>query len=284
MNRIIGYVCTNFNNSAFTVRAVETLIQSCGDRARIVVVDNASSESAVEELRCLEKKHTALKVFASGDNVGYFSGLNIGLSLLREWVPEVELVVVGNNDLEFPDEFADRLDGCNVVFNSYPVVSPDVVTLDGVHQNPHVVSGISKLRRCVYECYYSSYSVARCMLKIAQWTNRWTGRRDGEEWRSPRVIKEGHGSCYILGPRFFSEFGQLWAPSFLMGEESFLSMQLRHKGESVYYEPSIRVLHHYHAAMAKVPARRIWEYGRMAHKLAKRHENQLRQGGRSPRE
>ena len=44
-----------------------------------------------------------------------------------------------------------------------------------------------------------------------------------------------------------------------MGEEYFLSKQLSDKGLHTYYEPSIKVTHHCHSAIDKIPSRKIWE-------------------------
>jgi hypothetical protein len=56
-----------------------------------------------------------------------------------------------------------------------------------------------------------------------------------------------------------------------MGEEFFLSKQLSDQGMQVYYEPAIRVQHYCHAAVGRVPGRRMWEIARVAHKVYRRH-------------
>jgi GT2 family glycosyltransferase len=70
---------------------------------------------------------------------------------------------------------------------------------------------------------------------------------------------------------FFRHFEELWAPSFLMHEEYFLSKQLSDKGLSVYYEPSIKVLHRCHGAMATITSRKAWEAARAAQKIYRQH-------------
>src|ERR1700676_135036 len=104
----------------------------------------------------------------------------------------------------------------------HPVICPDIVTLDGIHQNPHVIERISRIRELVYDIYYSYYYVALLIRRLASLTARFTDRTDETEWSVRRLIYQGHGACYVLGPAFFRNCAELWAPTFLMGEEFFL--------------------------------------------------------------
>ena len=91
-------------------------------------------------------------------------------------------------------------------------------------------------------------------------TKKITDRDDEEQFEVAQTIYQGYGACYILGPLFFENFDLLWAPTFLMGEKNFfLSKQLEKKGMKVYYEPSIKVNHHDHATMSKLPSKKALE-------------------------
>ena len=78
-----GYVCTNYNNSHFTVTAVETLMANAAPPAVIVVVDNDSADGEVEKLRALAARYDRVRLVLSPDNVGYFAGLNLGIEAVR---------------------------------------------------------------------------------------------------------------------------------------------------------------------------------------------------------
>lgn len=265
----LGYVCTNFNSSDVTVRAVKTLLANVGHEVHIVVVDN---DSRSEERAVLETIRSAtVDVLLLGKNLGYFAGLNMGIRRLRESVPGIEWMVVGNNDLEFPPDFCAKLEAVAPEIARYPVVSPDIVTGDGEHQNPHVISHISKVREVFYDLYYSNYYLGLLVQMLAQTFQRLTDRSDEQQWQVARTIYQGHGSAYILGPRFFELFEELWAPTFLMSEEFFLSKQLSDVGEQVYYEPRISLRHMWHASFEGLPSRRRWEFARDAHRVYRRH-------------
>jgi GT2 family glycosyltransferase len=267
----IAYICTNYNNSAFTVTAVNSLLSAKGHNVRIFVVDNASRPEEIDILRKSIAGHPAVHLIANPDNVGYFRGLNVGIREARRLYPGIEWLVVGNNDLEFPPDFCDRVSLNHSTFVQHSVISPDVVTLDGEHQNPHVIEKISAIREIFYDLYYSNYHLGKLIYKLAKIFPRATRRGDEDEWQTARPIYQGHGSCYLLTPRFFRNFEALWAPTFMMAEELFLSQQLAEVGERVYYSPAIKVIHHWHGALQNVPSRQRWRIAREAHREYRKH-------------
>lgn len=267
----LAYVCTNYNNSALTVGAVASLLKNSGHNIKVVVVDNASRSEEVAILRALSADHPAVHVIANPSNVGYFAGLNLGLEAARRLHPGIRWVVAGNNDLAFPEDFCDRVERAQAGFLAHSVISPDIVTLDGEHQNPHVISRISPAREALYDLYYSNYYLGRVIHRLAKMFPKATRRGDEDEWQTSRPIYQGHGSCYLLTPRFFDKYGTLWAPTFMMAEEVFLSLQLKKGGEQVYYSPAIRVTHHWHGSLQSVPSRHRWNMARDAHREYRKH-------------
>lgn len=276
---MLGYVCTNYNNSFFTGQAIRSLAPDASN-IRVVVVDNASEPLERQKLREIVESHDFATAIFSNSNLGYFSGLNLGLEELRRAEPAINWMVVGNNDLEFPTTFYGRLLALKSTLESFSVIAPDVVTLDGEHQNPHVRNRVSNFREFLYDAYYSNYWLARLLALSAKATRRLSRRGDELSWQVSGPICQGHGSCYILSPRFFERFGRLSAPTFMMHEEYFLSQQLQKQGERVFYEPQLQVVHHYHAAMSKLPSKRRWEMARDAHQTYRRY----RKGSRDDQE
>jgi glycosyltransferase involved in cell wall biosynthesis len=272
----LAYVCTNYNNSSYTEDAVRSFLEGDSGERRVVVVDNASNAENVRLLEQLPQRYPNVELILNADNKGYFRGLNDGIRHVRARHPGFDHMVVGNNDLLFPPDFVASIQRKATLFERYPVISPDIVTLDGVHQNPHVVSRICKVREFVYDLYYANYYLAIVIRTLAGLSRRWTDRPDEASHMVAQEVYQGHGACYVLGPVFFRHFEELWAPSFLMHEEYFLSKQLSDKGMRVYYEPSIKVEHHWHATMAKVPGKKVWEAARDAHRIYRQYVKILR--------
>lgn len=272
----IAYVCTNYNNSSFTIGAVNSLMSNAGHDIAVFVVDNASSPDEVALLRPLAERYASVEVIENSRNSGYFAGLNIGLSALRRQCPDIEWAIVGNNDLEFAPDFCTSVERITEALRAHSVISPDIVTLDGEHQNPHVIAGISTVRELFYDLYYANYHLGRLIYKLAKMFPHVSERADERQWQVAQPIYQGHGSCYLLTPRFFAQFTELWSPTFMMSEEFFLSRQLKQVGEQVYYEPRIRVRHHWHGSLQKVPGRRRWEMERAAHREYRKYVQVLR--------
>lgn len=268
----VGFVFTNYNNSHYTRDVIHsiTLNKNYAD-SYIVVVDNKSETVDVELLKIIEQDYPSVKIIYNDENSGYFKGLNIGIEYLREKYTDLNHIVIGNNDLFFPPDFIDTLYSNSSLFKQYPVISPDLLTLDGVHQNPHVIEKISKKREIIYDLYYSNYYLSVLIGYAAKITKRFTDRSDEEQFEIAQTIHQGYGACYILGPLFFEHFSLLWAPTFLMGEEFFLSKQLEKKGMKVYYEPTIKVNHHDHATMGKLPGKKLWKISRDSHKIYRKY-------------
>jgi GT2 family glycosyltransferase len=263
----LGYVCINFNNTAVTIEAIESLVRNTGHDLYTVVVDNASQQDEQVALAsyCKGKPHCV--AILNRENVGYFPGLNLGIERIRAERPDINWLVIGNNDLEFSEDFVNRLEGLQDTYAPYCVVSPDIVTLDGAHQNPHVVSGLSPLREAMYDLYYSDYYIGRLILNIVGlFPRRLSERGDEKQWQQPREIYQGHGSCYILTPKFFEKIDRLWAPTFLYYEEYFLSHQLAEVGERILYHPGVSILHKCHHSFSKLPKRKVWKFSRDAHR------------------
>lgn len=263
-----GFVFTNYNNSQYTKDVIHSLsINKYFDDCFIVIVDNKSEAEDLNHLKKINIDYPSVKIIFNDENSGYFKGLNIGIKYLREKHPNIDYITIGNNDLYFSLDYIDSIKIKCDLFNKYPIVSPDLITLDGVHQNPHVIEKISKTREIIYDIYYSNYYLSLFIGHIAKITKKFTDREDEEQFEIPQVIHQGYGACYILGPLFFKHFDLLWAPTFLMGEEFFLSKQLEEKGMKVYYEPSIKVNHHDHATMGKLPSKKLWMISRDSHKI-----------------
>ena len=222
----IAYICTNFNNSDLTVSAVASIAADTSHDVSIFVVDNASDENHRRTLQKLLRDDPRVHVIFNELNIGYFAGLNVGIEAARSEGKGIDWMVIGNNDLVFSVDFIESIDKMQNDFINYCVISPDIITLDGAHQNPHVISNISPLREIFYDLYFLNYYLGMTIQRIARLIPSLTRRGDEDEWRIPQKIYQGHGACYLLTPKFFDYFDSLWAPTFMMGEEFFLSLQL----------------------------------------------------------
>ena len=269
-----AFVFTNYNNSHYTVNAVDSINKCLWNRKPdIVIVDNNSSETEKSILSELSRKYSNVSILFNNSNVGYFRGLNDGLVFLEPKAKKNISIIIGNNDLIFNENFPSQLEVISDSLDKFPVVAPDIITIEGEHQNPHVLSDPSKLRELIWDIYYSSFYLAKIMGWISSLSRKYSERSDYKNWKNNGEILQGYGACYILGPIFFNRFKTLYAPTFLMGEEYFLQFQLAKEGYKTYYDSRIQVTHVDHASTGLVSSKLLWGYGKKAHKIYRQLSN-----------
>lgn len=264
----IGFTFTNYNNSRLSIQAAQSIAANHGDcDYEIVLVDNASNDEERSILAAPGVLPTNCSVLWNERNVGYFDGLNMGMAALQDHASHYDAIVIGNNDLVFERDFFDGMKRRTETFARQSVVSPDIITLDNEHQNPHVIRGVSRFRELIWDLYFSSFRLSQLIGWSARKARSFVARKDHHAHANEGLIYQGYGACYIMTPRFFQTYGRLWSPGFVMGEEFYLARQLAARGEQMYYAPDIPVRHHDHATVSKLPSRRLWEMTRQYHRI-----------------
>lgn len=245
-------ICVNFNNSECSIGLIKSLMPQWEYVHSIIVVDNASEIAEIDELRTFVDElgpeyKERIRLHRMKMNIGYFPALNEGLQLVED---PVDYVIIGNNDLVFAGNFLAELVQMRVESDVF-VICPDVVTISGLHQNPHVVRPMSVVRKAVLWTYFSNYFLGVTVRYLKQ---RFLPRK------APFVpgqfdIHMGIGACYVLTDNFLKKVERLHAPVFLYGEEAFLSNQVKTNGGRLIYCSSLRVVHLESVTTAKIPAR-----------------------------
>ncbi|MGN5352842.1 glycosyltransferase family 2 protein [Ralstonia sp. L16] len=169
----IAFICVDYNGYDCTRKFCDSLEQQAGKDddflLTCVVVDNCPQGEASAQLSDMVASRKWAVYLPSEKNVGYFGGLNLGLTSIDSdgW----DFVVICNNDLEFDVDFCKKLISArysDAVF----AVCPDVVTRDGFHQNPHLLHRIGLLRRFQFDLYFSNYWMARFLSLILRLVRR----------------------------------------------------------------------------------------------------------------
>jgi GT2 family glycosyltransferase len=261
----IAFVCVNYNNWSFTNSFLKSCLQfNLNNEIKIIVVDNASNDSDLNNLRnCIYLlKDDRIQLLESSSNVGYFRGLNIGLSYLNK--NTYDYIIIGNNDITFDNSFLKTLRNSDFSKEIF-VVSPDIVRPDGIHQNPHSLFPYSKLKIFYKHIYFKNFFIASVIQLIVNYfKSKFHKQQIAYQYEGP--IFMGYGACYILTKSFLSHFSSLDSNLFLMGEEGALSNQVVSKGGKVYYCPSLKVFHNDHSTIGKLPGKFIFDQNKIAFK------------------
>jgi GT2 family glycosyltransferase len=258
---IIKFLCVSFNNADYSGKLVESLEHQQGRREEFsvdcVIVDNSTDDQDAAACERLAEKYSWVSYIRAPSNLGYFGGLNFGLEIAN--FSDSEYIILCNNDLEFDDDFCERLS--QKTFNTNVLsVCPDVITADGIHQNPHILKKINWKRRFQFDVFFSHYYMSLILLLIL--------RVIRPVKSSPPLLREGcetHmgvGACYVLTPNFFKRFKKLNYPFFLYGEEAYFADQIHSVGGVLWFDPDLHVRHAESATLSKVPNRTAYEFAR----------------------
>lgn len=261
----LNLVVVNYNNTDYTAQLIKSLSDNLDFINEIVVVDNASSHD--ERQKLIDIKQDKLKILMLNDNIGYFPGLNKGLEELSS-LSECP-TIVGNNDLVFKSDFFKNFLKLDLP-DSVLVISPSLITKDGVYQNPAQINKPSPFRRIFYWMYFSNYHLGIFIYYI--WRKLGLSSQSKiEKDNFPKPIFIGMGAAYILLPNFFLKNSNLEYPFFLYGEEAFLSKQVENSGGILWYEPSLEITHLESVATSKMPSKEKYFLMKKAYNVYKNY-------------
>lgn len=210
---VFNFICVNYNGASFTktlLESLESMVVPPGDLIVLVIVDNDSADADRIALRLLKSDKVDVKIIESSKNIGYFPAMNLGIDYVRK--NNQGLIIVGNNDLKYRFDFVEKLSGLTLN-DDILVVSPDVVTVDGVHQNPLSTKKLTKMQLLVEDLYYSNYYVSRFLINAKKLFFRLIGSKKiipaNQYIENEMIINRGIGACYFLTESFFNHFDRL---------------------------------------------------------------------------
>lgn len=264
MKEMYCFIVVNYNNSDLSVSCVKSIFEQSSDNVDVIVVDNNSTVEEKQVLQELENQSNVDIIYLN-ENIGYFPALVKGqeLAYLKY---DYTYLILANNDLIFGADFVRTLSLLKVESNVM-VISPDIVTIDGVHQNPHFVNKLSCLRKFLYSIYYKTYYISLIMNFILNIFSLKRAKKNKPYYDKEQKIYLGFGACFILTRTFMSDVKFVDTRSFLMGEEQLLMRQVEvHKG-IIYYIPTLKVTHLDSATFKKMPSRFSYECERRAYQL-----------------
>lgn len=260
-------VTVNYNSSEYTKLMLESLEANKDFIESIIIVDNNSEDADLELLKNIvtytnSRNKLSIKLVFSESNVGYFGGLNLGLSHVD--YNNVDGVIVCNNDISFNEDFFCKLSLKNLDDSVY-VVCPSVKTIDNIYQNPSMVNRPSYLRMCFYDLYYSNFYFGNHLLKL--WRSLGLGAdsknlKDDEE----KEIFIGIGAIYFLTNHYFKKNKILPDDTFLYGEEAFLAKQVKDSDGMQLYCPDLEVTHFESVSTNKLPSIAKYKLSKNAYK------------------
>lgn len=268
------FIAVNYNGALHTENYLQSLQEMTlpeGDTLEAIIVDNKSADADLAKVRRSMAERPFARLIAQANNPGYFRGLNAGIETCLK--NEDTLLIIGNNDLKFAADFLVNLKVIPYE-KDVMVIAPNIITLDGRRQNPHVVRAVPTLELIKTRIYFSNYYIGQAsryingLLRslIRKVFPASPNRKQAAE--SDRMkIKRGIGACYVLTPNFFRNHERLDDRVFLWGEEALLSHQVESVNGYTLYDPSIRITHCESASVRFIEKRERYEIVKASYKI-----------------
>jgi hypothetical protein len=221
---LVTSIVVNFRNLDDTRICLESLLASSYERHSVVVVDNGSPSDDAERLSA--EFGDRIHVIASGRNLGYGGGANLGLRWALDRGSDYAWVL--NNDTTVDPACIKVLVDAMATNPGFGVLSPQISAPIG----PEAPSGI----------WFAGGSVV---------LGRATTRHSFKRLTGPSVV----GTEYVTGCAMFIRCsalvrtGLFWEPLFLFWEDVDLSLRMRREGWDLGVVPNALIRHLIHGSI-----------------------------------
>ena len=248
----VPVILLNYNSSADCRKCISDLKRQEGVSLEIIIVDNCSREDDTLAVKELAEEQGCTFISAK-ENRGYNAGNNIGLRYAAE--KGYGYALIANPDMEFPQkDYVFRLVSELQQRPEVAVVGSDIVTPEGIHQNPRKYDDLK---------WTGSFDWIATVFMRKNDTNRIP------EWiENPYESHECrglNGCCFLIRMDFAIHIGFFDENVFLYGEEPILAQQVVMSGLKMLYLSSPKAIHNHIKSKEPTSAfcLKHWKHSRM---------------------
>lgn len=256
---MVGIVILDYNNASDTINCIDSVVSHTkGDNYKFVVVENGSKKTTEDEMRNFVERRFAdaqvigeeyssvktlpcMTLLLSKTNDGYARGNNKALRLLDK-DEEIDAILILNNDILFIEDIINPLYEYLRKLPDCGIVSPLLVTRDGVTIDHSCARKDSTKSQFFYDALFTYKDIAgiisRCWYRRCYLQN------------NPGLLKEEYfnielpsGSCMMIDKGLFRQIGYFDEGTFLYFEENILYRKLLAVNKVNYLITGVRCIH-----------------------------------------
>lgn len=234
-----------------TSACVESIKKIEGDK-KIIIVDNASPNGSVKQIRELYGADSTVDIIESSSNLGYARGNNLGYEYaISKYNPD--FIVVMNNDMVISQiDFNKKI---SAAYNEYHffILGPDIYsTQKKYHQNPQTRRILNKnelKKEYIKLCFKDKF---RGLVYLKWALKELIKKQESCDYSDRKYVDQVvvnpllHGSCYVFSRDFIKKHldGCFFDGTFMYLEAEILYYQAKRDGEKMIYYPALKVDHH----------------------------------------
>lgn len=253
----VSFVILHYMSYNDTLECVESILNNVEyPNYNIIIIDNNSLNNSGISLRNKYKDNDLVEVVINKENLGFAKGNNIGYKLAREKY-KADFIVVINNDT-----IIEQKDFLNLIVNTYykykyHLLGPDIISFDGIHQNPQRIDGISlgelkvmisKTKKAYLKNkfidMFKIYNIGTHIKKILKKQKNNVNDKNPYFCNNLMEDVQLHGACIIFSPLYImNEINAFYPDTYMYGEEDILFYICKVKKYKTIFEPKIKIMH-----------------------------------------
>lgn len=208
----VAVVILNYNGLDWLQKFLPNVI-AFSPEARIVVVDNGSTDDSISILR---KNYPAVEVIENGENLGFCGGYNRGLSKV-----DAGYFVLLNNDVEVTQGWLKPMKDLLDSNKNIAAVQPKILSYRNKEMFEYAGAGGG---------FIDSLAYPFCRGRVFE-----SVEKDEGQYNDTVPVFWATGACLMIRSKFFKELGGFDEDFFAHMEEIDLCWRLKRKGFQVYY-------------------------------------------------
>ncbi len=241
----IAYVILHYMAFNDTVECAESILRIAHESTHevtVIIVDNGSSNNSFDLLKEKYDDEVNVILIHSNENLGFAKGNNIGFNYAKT-ICKADFIVLLNNDTVIEQKDFNEVLVKKYEQYQYDVLGPDIVTLDGCHQNPGREIEWTKTKLFIFRLK------KQIQFFLANFVFMDKYLRINENGYSRELINRDvvdvtlHGACLVFSFKYISRFDGLYDGTFLYMEEDILRLRAKYYGYLMVYSPELSIKH-----------------------------------------
>lgn len=236
--------CVNYNSYTELktyLQSLDKAVKKSKVQLDVIVADNSSKP---EELDTSYYKN----IYVQRDlwnNLGYLGGAMASIEKKHN-ISEYDYICISNVDIVIDSDFFSLLEKKNYDSNVMWIATSILSREESRDRNPKIMKRYTKknLQKLLF--------LHRNPFIFWLYCNTLYKRKKIQKKHEPCTIYAGHGSFMLFRTNLIEGLSEKY-PIFLFGEEIYFAEEIRRRGGTVYYDPSLIVYDDEHVSTSQMP-------------------------------